>query len=93
MAKAILEFNLPEEQEEFEMAARASDYSIALWDIAQDIFRRARKYGYPPGKIQDALEKMNVVASDGRIDNAGEELIGLLEEEFYSILRDRKIEI
>lgn len=33
--KAILEFNLPEDNEEFTMATKASSYSVALWDINQ----------------------------------------------------------
>ena len=42
--KAILEFDLPEEQEEYKMANKGSDYFHALWDIDQEIFRKRVKY-------------------------------------------------
>lgn len=33
--KATLEFNLPEDQDEFNFATRGSNYYIILWDIDQ----------------------------------------------------------
>jgi len=33
--KAILEFTLPEENEEFKTAQNGANYSIALWDLDQ----------------------------------------------------------
>jgi hypothetical protein len=33
--KAILEFNLPDDQDEFNFATRGSNYYIILWDIDQ----------------------------------------------------------
>jgi hypothetical protein len=35
MPKAILEFNLPEEKEEFESAKNGGCYKLALWDLDQ----------------------------------------------------------
>jgi hypothetical protein len=35
MPKATLEFNLPEEQDEFETANNASKYYSVLWDLDQ----------------------------------------------------------
>ena len=35
MPKATLEYNLPEEQDEFELAANAGKYYSVLWDIDQ----------------------------------------------------------
>lgn len=35
MATAKLEFNLPEEQTEFELAVNASKYHSVLWDLDQ----------------------------------------------------------
>lgn len=43
MPKATLEFNLPEENEEFRMASRCSDYYLCLWDI-YNVFRSKLKY-------------------------------------------------
>lgn len=44
MPKAILEFNLPEEQEEFNMVSKAVSYSIALSDM-DNYLRGKIKYG------------------------------------------------
>ena len=41
--KAILEFDLPEDKEEFEVASKAMDWSILAWDIDQFI-RNKIKY-------------------------------------------------
>lgn len=44
MPKAILEFNLPEEREEYEMAVKGVDYHIALSDFDNHL-RAIVKYG------------------------------------------------
>jgi hypothetical protein len=41
--KAIIEFELPEDQEEYEMANNASKMYMALWDIRQ-LLRSKLKY-------------------------------------------------
>jgi hypothetical protein len=41
--KAILEFNLPEEQDEFEMAQSGGKYNVVLFDVMNDI-RSKLKY-------------------------------------------------
>jgi hypothetical protein len=41
--KAIIEFELPEDQEEYQMANNASKMYTALWDIRQ-LFRSTLKY-------------------------------------------------
>ena len=51
MPKAILEFNLPEEQEEFKTANKAQDYLCVLVEIA-DYLRVKRKY-----EISDTLNR------------------------------------
>lgn len=43
MPKARLEFNLPEEQPEFDLAQNAGIYSCVLDDIS-NLFRKYRKY-------------------------------------------------
>ena len=50
--KAILEFNLPEDEDNFRMATHASDYFAALWDFAQWL-RENLKYR------NDEVHKMN----------------------------------
>ncbi len=44
MSKAILEFTLPEEREEFDMACKAGDYLSALQEFEQ-ILRGIEKHG------------------------------------------------
>lgn len=41
--KAILEFNLPDDQHEFEFATQGGSMYVALWDISQEL-RRITKY-------------------------------------------------
>lgn len=91
--KATLEFNLPEEQEEFETTVKASDYKLALWDIAQEVFRPARKHGYADVKIQKLIDTIDACVSTVMENGQGTDLIGLLEEKFYEILRERGIEL
>ena len=51
--KAILEFNLPEDNEEYNVASKAMDWSLLAWDIDQMI-RSLLKYHpeeYETGEI------------------------------------------
>ena len=41
--KATLEFNLPDDKEEFDVAAKAMDWALLAWDIDQKI-RSLLKY-------------------------------------------------
>jgi cell division septum initiation protein DivIVA len=58
MSKGILEFDLPEEQDEFETATNAYSYRIALDDIYNNIIRQRTKYGYSETTIDELLEKI-----------------------------------
>lgn len=79
--KAILEFDLPEDQEEFNDAAAAGKYVDCLQSIAQEVFRPARKHGYQGNERLNQLIQQDDVA----------EAIEILEELFYTILRDRSV--
>lgn len=97
--KGILEFNLPEDGEEFDTARNAAKYRAALWEISQLVFRPARKHGYSDPRIQELLERADTLTTTaGTPDFAyeggvGTELVSKLEEIFYQILRDEGIEI
>lgn len=97
MPKATLTFTLPEEQNEFETATKAGDFHSALWEISQEIFRPARKHGYPDQRIEqlvDVLNKTEVQAHDcDMLVGGGTELISLLEKKFYDILSERNIDL
>lgn len=71
--KAILEFSLPEEQNEFDLANKASKMYSALFDIRNQVFRPARKHGYSHTELQDLSEKEI-------------ELISTLEQMFNDVL-------
>jgi len=74
-----LEFEMPEDQEDFNKYSKALDIAEALYETRQRIFRPARKHGYPSKKIQEMLDSMG---------NNGYELIELLEDEFNSICQE-----
>ena len=40
--KAILEFDLPEDEEQFNVASKAMDWSLLAWDIDQHIRNRLK---------------------------------------------------
>lgn len=98
MPKAILEFNLPEEKEEFELANKAAAMSIALFDTRQEVFRPSRKHGYNDPKINEMIELINkacdTVYSEQEEMNrpSANELIYMLEQRFSEILVENNIE-
>ena len=44
--KAKLEYNLPEDQEQFNVAIKGMDWALLVWDINESI-RHLLKYGVP----------------------------------------------
>ena len=44
--KAILEFNLPEEEEQFNVASKGMDWALIVWELDQTL-RNKLKYGAP----------------------------------------------
>lgn len=97
--KGTLSFNLPEEQEEFRTACDAGKYKYVLWEIAQQVFRPARKHGYCDNSLQELLDKVDeitVPAHEGDIvyeTGAGTELVSRLEKLFYQILEEEGIKL
>ena len=87
---AILTFDRNEQEYEFNCALKGMEYRFALQDIGHEIFRPARKHGYPDIEINNLLNKINELDPENSL---GEELIGLLENKFYSILQQRGLEI
>jgi len=82
MPTGVLRFKLPEEEVEFELAQRAGDFNGAISDIANEVFRPARKHGYGDEDINELVK---------RIGDDAYTLIGLLEKKFFGILEDRDI--
>jgi len=57
MAKAILEFNLPEDRVEHEIAVHAMDFACVLSNL-DDILRGCLKYGHEFQSADEALEEV-----------------------------------
>jgi hypothetical protein len=60
--KAIIEFKLPEDIEEYEMANNASKMYMALWDIRQ-LFRSKLKYN-SDGLNDEQLEQWEAMRGE-----------------------------
>lgn len=67
MPEAILKFNLPEDQDEFEMASNGGKYVSLIYEVTEDIRRKLKYEG-------DKLAKMTAM-------QALEELQSLIYEE------------
>lgn len=102
--KATLTFNLPEEKEEFDLATNANRYASSLWEVSQEVFRPARKHGYPQKDINLLLECLDKLVIDHASsypdwpkDEYGPlsatDLIGMLEKEFYRITNENNVEL
>jgi hypothetical protein len=57
MPKVTLQFNLPEEQNEFDNAINAGNMKSVLWNFAQQL-RSWRKYYHDFQDASDALDKI-----------------------------------
>ena len=57
--KAILEFDLPEDKEEFEVASKAMDWSILAWDIDQFIRNKIKYEQDREGVLQLVRDRLN----------------------------------
>jgi len=55
--KARLEFDLPEEQEEFEICHRAREMYVNLWDLKEQI-RTWRKHGHRFKDVDELLDAL-----------------------------------
>ncbi len=64
MPLGILEFTLPEEQNEFRHATRSADMASAMWDI-QAAVRAALNHGEPSiERYRKALEEIKEIAAE-----------------------------
>lgn len=72
MPKVTFEFNLPEEQREYEVASQATKMQSFLWEYSQQL-RAWYKYGHQFKDANDALNKIR------------EEFYRLLNEEEVNI--------
>jgi len=57
--KAKLEFNLPEDKEEFAVATKAMDWSLLVWDIDQFIRNKIKYEQDREGVLQLVRNELN----------------------------------
>jgi hypothetical protein len=103
MPKATISFILPEEMEEFKDAVHVQDFKSVLYHVEQDVFRPARKHGYPDREIETLVNAINDLIDQEKEKLLGEfskhprdnmgplnatDLIYLLEQKYYKIKRD-----
>ena len=62
--KAILEFNLPEEEEQFDAANRGMDWALTLWNIDQFIRNKIKYEQDTNGVLQVLQTELNFQLED-----------------------------
>jgi hypothetical protein len=83
-AHLIFDLSKAEERKDHELALKASEMKFALEEIANQIFRPARKHGYQDQEIETLRKKLG---------EKGNLLIDLLEGKFFEILNERDIKL
>jgi predicted nuclease of restriction endonuclease-like (RecB) superfamily len=80
--KATLTFNLPEEQQDFDLAIKANALHSAIDRIKNEVFRPHRKHGYNDVELQELIKDPKVL-----------EAISILEEKLFEILNEEDVNI
>lgn len=62
--KATLSFNLPEEQEEFNLATKASNFSHCLWAFDTEFLRANIKHGIQSTTVDSVMEELKEFFDD-----------------------------
>ena len=65
--KAILEFNLPADKENFDASAKGMDWAIVAWDLDQ-LMRNMLKYGHEYKDADTALQQVKDTLNEMLID-------------------------
>ena len=61
--KAILEFELPEDKENYNAASRGMDWALVVWDMDQ-IMHKKVKYSELTIEARSAIEQLRLTMSD-----------------------------
>ena len=61
--KAILEFELPEDKEQFDVATRGMDWALVVWDMDQ-IMHKKVKYAELTDDSRLVIEELRLTMSD-----------------------------
>ena len=62
--KAILEFNLPEDKEEFDVASRGMDWALLAWDMDQFIRNKIKYEQDSDDVLQLVRDKLNCLMEE-----------------------------
>ena len=65
--KAILEFNLPEDKEEFDTASKGMDWALAAWDTDQllrDKLKHGKLFPNTRAELEEIRELLNGMLVD-----------------------------
>jgi len=83
--KVTLHFDLdePGDKELYSQHNKTEQVFLLLWDIEQEIFRPARKHGYPSTKEGKRLNELL------ETNDAAEEVISLLEQMYFNYKKER----
>lgn len=73
---------------------QSNEVRAALWDIAQEVFRPARKHGYNDGHLNQLIEESGEFNHPkyGYLTR-GTEIVSLLEKKFYEILEQHGVSL
>jgi hypothetical protein len=75
--KAILEFNLPEEKEEYFDALNGQKSAVAFTEVWDKLFRPRHKYGYGDDRINELM-----------FDPVVSEIMEFLEKKYLKLKED-----
>lgn len=84
-AKLLFDMDDFEDQKRFKRVTSSDSAYGALWDIAHEVFRPARKHGYRDTK--------GGVLDVESWDDKTHEVVAALEKLFYQILEDKGVDI
>jgi hypothetical protein len=64
--KAKLEFNLPDDRDEYFIHSRAQEYHSALWDIGEEIRNYYKYHNEDMDQLKNTIQKINKIISEVR---------------------------
>ena len=90
--KATLEFNLPEEQSEFERATKGGEAFLALWDIDMEL-RNMVKHGLYERHLDGSSEDPKVIFKNEHTIAAATAMAARIREMLLKCLEEYNINI
>lgn len=83
--KTILEFNLPEDQPDLDLALQAPKMHSVLWDMEYEVFRKVVRYNASNNeKLQELLQQHPEVTM---------QVVETIRKMFFELLEENNIDI